>query len=102
MTSLLTLATPSITALALEPMGELAGTASSLLFFSGFAFGAVLAALFDRLVDDTVMPFVLGFALYSAIGLCCLWWAGGLQRTSWRSSGMNAGQARFHPLRSDN
>jgi len=76
-TSLLTLATPSITALALEPMGELAGTASSLLFFSGFAFGAVLAALFDRLVDDTVTPFVLGFALYSAIGLCCLWWAGG-------------------------
>jgi DHA1 family bicyclomycin/chloramphenicol resistance-like MFS transporter len=76
-TSLLTLATPSITALALEPMGALAGTASSLLFFSGFAFGAVLAALFDRLVDDTVTPFVVGFALYTSIGLTFLWWAGG-------------------------
>lgn len=76
-TSSLTLATPSITALALEPMGELAGTASSLLFFSGFAFGAVLAALFDRLVEDTVTPFVLGFALYGSIGFCFLWWAGG-------------------------
>jgi DHA1 family bicyclomycin/chloramphenicol resistance-like MFS transporter len=76
-TSLLTLATPSITALALEPMGALAGTASSLLFFSGFAFGAVLAALFDRLVDDTVTPFVVGFALYTSIGLMFMWWAGG-------------------------
>lgn len=75
-TGLLTLATPSITALALEPMGELAGTASSLLFFSGFAFGAVLAALFDRLVEDTVTPFVVGFALYTSIGLAWLWWAG--------------------------
>ena len=39
-TSSLTVTTPAITALALEPMGALAGTASSLLFFSGFAFGA--------------------------------------------------------------
>ncbi len=76
-TGLLTLATPSITALALEPMGALAGTASSLLFFSGFAFGAVLAAIFDRLVNDTVTPFVVGFALYTTIGLAFMWWAGG-------------------------
>jgi DHA1 family bicyclomycin/chloramphenicol resistance-like MFS transporter len=75
-TGLLTVATPAITALALEPMGELAGTASSLLFFSGFAFGAVLAAIFDALVETTVTPFVLGYALYSAIGFGFLMWAG--------------------------
>ncbi len=75
-TSSLTVATPAITALALEPMGKLAGTASSLLFFSGFAFGALLAALFDRLVQDTVTPFVLGYALYTTIGFSFLWWAG--------------------------
>lgn len=75
-TGLLTVATPAITALALEPMGELAGTASSLLFFSGFAFGAVLAAIFDALVETTVTPFVLGYALYTTIGFGFLVWAG--------------------------
>jgi DHA1 family bicyclomycin/chloramphenicol resistance-like MFS transporter len=101
-TSLLTLATPSITALALEPMGELAGTASSLLFFSGFAFGAVLAALFDRLVEDTVTPFVFGFALYTTIGFCFLWWAGGtsakrsaLSPTSYRQLGFLAEERSY-------
>ncbi len=76
-TGLLTVATPAVTALALEPMGELAGTASSLHFFSGFAFGATLAAIFDALVDTTITPFVLGFALYTAIGFGFLRWAGG-------------------------
>ena len=77
---MLTLATPSLTALALEPMGDLAGTASSLIFFTSFAFGAGLAALFDRLVDMTVTPFVVGFSLYTAIGLPLLWWAGSERR----------------------
>ena len=75
-TSSLTVTTPAITALALEPMGALAGTASSLLFFSGFAFGALLAAIFDRLVETTVTPFVVGIALYTTIGFAMLWWAG--------------------------
>jgi len=74
--SLTTLATPSMTAMALEPMGELAGAASSLLFFSTFAFGAGLAAIFNAMVDTTVTPFVVGFALYAAIAFCFLVWAG--------------------------
>lgn len=73
---LLTVATPALTALALEPMDELAGTASSLLYFTSFAFGAGLAAIFDALVETTVTPFVVGFALYTAIGFGFLWWAG--------------------------
>ncbi len=81
-TGLLTVATPAITALALEPMGELAGTASSLLFFSGFAFGAVLAAIFDALVETTVTPFVLGYALYATIGFGFLVWAGDGRRAT--------------------
>ena len=79
---MLTLATPALTALALEPMGELAGTASSVIFFMNFAFGAGLAALFDRLVEDTVTPFVLGFSLYTAIGLPLMWWAGSRHASS--------------------
>jgi len=75
-TMMITVASPPMVALALEPMGDLAGTASSLLFFSNFAFGALLAAIFDSMVETTVTPFVLGFALYTAIGFCFLWWAG--------------------------
>ena len=74
---LITVANPAIIALALEPMGELAGTASSLMFFSGFAAGAGLAALIDARVEETVTPFVVGFAIYMTIGFCCLVWAGG-------------------------
>jgi len=74
---LITLSSPAITALALEPMGELAGTASSLLFFTGFAFGASLAAAVSPFIDNTVTPFVVGFALYALLGFLCLWWAGG-------------------------
>lgn len=75
-TGLLTVATPAFTALALEPMGELAGTASSLMYFTSFAFGAGLAAIFDLQVGDTITPFMIGFALYTAIGLGFLAWAG--------------------------
>lgn len=78
---LLTVATPALTALALEPMGELAGTAASLLYFTSFAFGAALAAVFDARVETTVTPFVVGFAVYTAIGFGFLWWAGQVTST---------------------
>ena len=74
--SMITVASPALSALALEPMGELAGTASSLLYFSGFAFGAGLAAVFDAQIDNTVTPMVLGFAIYTSLGLISMWWAG--------------------------
>lgn len=73
---MLTLSTPAIMALALEPMGELAGTASSLLYFTAFAFGAALAAIFDAMVETTVTPFVVGFTLYGTIGFLFLLAAG--------------------------
>jgi len=73
----ITLATPVVYALALEPMGELAGTASSLMYFTGFALGAGLAAIFDAMIETTVTPFVVGFAVYTVVGFCFLLWAGG-------------------------
>lgn len=85
-TGSLTVATPPITAMALEPMGELAGTASSLHFFCGFAFGGALAAIFDSLVEATVTPFVIGFALYTTIGFALLTWAGRGARFSTESA----------------
>jgi DHA1 family bicyclomycin/chloramphenicol resistance-like MFS transporter len=80
--ALVTVATPAIQALALEPMGELAGTTSALMYFTGFAFGAGLAAIFDALIDQTVTPFVLGYALYITIGFGFLLVAGSPDRES--------------------
>lgn len=73
----ITLSTPPMYALALDPMGALAGTASALIFFSGFAAGSLLAAIFSALIEDTVTPFVLGFAVYGLIGFACQLWARG-------------------------
>ncbi len=74
-TSSNTIAAPSLYALALEPMGELAGTASSVFSFASFAGGAGLAAIFDIRVDTTVSPFVIGYALYTTVGLAAVLWA---------------------------
>ena len=73
--SFITLTTPPMYALALDPMGDLAGTVSALLYFTGFAAGSGLAALFDSRIDDSVTPFVAGFALYGATALVFQLWA---------------------------
>lgn len=78
--SFITLTSPPMVALALEPMGDLAGTVSSLLFFTGFAFGSLLAALVDVFIDDTVTPFVIGFSIYATVGFGFQIWAGDDQR----------------------
>ncbi|MEM7095281.1 MAG: MFS transporter [Actinomycetota bacterium] len=74
--SFITLTSPPMVALALDPMGDLAGTVSSLLFFTGFAFGSAMAAFVDVFIDDTVTPFVIGFSIYAAIGFAFQVWAG--------------------------
>lgn len=73
----LTVATPPMVAQALEPMGDLAGTVSSLMYFTGFAMGAGLAAIVDARIDATVTPFIVGMAIYAAIGYAFHLWAGG-------------------------
>jgi DHA1 family bicyclomycin/chloramphenicol resistance-like MFS transporter len=71
-----TLITPLCTALALEPMGELAGTASAVLGFVSLGGGAVLAAVIDAQIDGTVTPMVVGSLLFGVVGLVLLLWAG--------------------------
>ena len=66
---------PMCSALALEPMGEIAGTASALLGFVSLAGGALLAAIVDAMIEDTVTPMVLAYALYGLAALAVLRWA---------------------------
>ena len=56
-------------ALAMEPLGHVAGTASSVLGFMGTAGGGVIGALIGQAFDGTTTPLAAGFFTVSIVGL---------------------------------
>jgi len=68
---------PSGISLALEPMGAMAGTAASVLGFSTWMMGALLASFTDRAIAGSVMPIGVAYLTYTAIALACQLWARG-------------------------
>lgn len=75
-TTVMTLSNPSFSALALEPMGKMAGTVASIFYGAGFAGGAFLAAIFESQIRDSVTQFNLGFAIYVTLSTAAFWWSG--------------------------
>lgn len=59
---------PNLTAMALEPMGALAGTASSVIGAFQTGGGAILGGLVLGTFDGTTRPLIYGFALFSLLG----------------------------------
>lgn len=55
--------------LAMEPLGHVAGTASSVLGFMGTAGGGLIGALIGQAFDGTTTPLAFGFISVSVIGL---------------------------------
>ncbi|MCP8893569.1 multidrug effflux MFS transporter [Shinella daejeonensis] len=55
--------------LAMEPLGHVAGTASSVLGFMGTAGGAAIGGVIGQAYDGTSLPLVAGFFSVSVIGL---------------------------------
>ncbi len=55
--------------LAMEPLGHVAGTASSVLGFMSTVGGAAIGAVIGQAFDGTALPMVLGFCVVSFIGL---------------------------------
>ena len=55
--------------LAMEPLGHVAGTASSVLGFMGTAGGATIGAAIGQAFNGTALPLVAGFFTVSVIGL---------------------------------
>ena len=78
----ITTLTPMCSALALEPMGALAGTASAILGVMTMAGGALLAAVVDARIDTTVTPMSVAYFGYAIIAGGLLWWAGEPSRDS--------------------
>jgi len=55
--------------IAMEPLGAIAGTASSTLGFAQTVGGGVVGALIGQAYDGTVFPLAAGYALVSAVAL---------------------------------
>lgn len=62
----------NLTSIAMEPLGALAGTASSVQGFIQTMFGAVLGALIGQAFDGTVLPISLSFALLGLAAISCV------------------------------
>ena len=56
-------------------MGRLAGTASAILGFVTLAGGALLAQVFDSMIDRSVTPMAVGYVVYGSLALAALQWA---------------------------
>lgn len=55
--------------LAMEPLGHVAGTASSVLGFMGTVGGSLIGAMIGQAYDGTALPMVTGYFVVSLIGL---------------------------------
>jgi DHA1 family bicyclomycin/chloramphenicol resistance-like MFS transporter len=53
----------------MEPLGHVAGTASSVLGFMGTAGGGLIGALIGQAFDGTTTPLAFGFVSVAVIGL---------------------------------
>ena len=60
---------PNFNAIAMEPLGHLAGTGSSFIGFYSTAAGAVLGGIIGQAFDGTMQPFLIGYAVLSVISL---------------------------------
>ncbi|MEM8877597.1 MAG: multidrug effflux MFS transporter [Pseudomonadota bacterium] len=60
-------------ALAMEPHGAIAGTASSTLGFMTTTIGAICGGLIGASFNGTIVPFAAGFALLAALSLIVVW-----------------------------
>jgi DHA1 family bicyclomycin/chloramphenicol resistance-like MFS transporter len=71
---LMSFAMPNFNALALEPLGAIAGTASSFLGFYTTILGALCGFLIGQAFDGTVLPVGIGYASLGVLALLVVAW----------------------------
>ena len=71
---------PNLSAIAMAPLGRVAGTASAIIGTVQIAGGALLGAVLDRAFDGTVRPMALGFLGFGIIALALVLWSEGAAR----------------------
>ncbi len=65
---------PNFNSLAMEPMGHIAGTASSVIGVITFTGGALLGGLVGNAFDGTLIPLAIAFAGFAWAGLAIVLW----------------------------
>lgn len=73
-TSLFGFTNANSAAVALEPLGHVAGTASSLIATFGATGGAVFGGMIARAYDGTVLPMAIGYVILASISLLAAFW----------------------------
>jgi len=68
---------PNLNAIAMAPVGHVAGTASAIIGTVQIACGALLGSMLDRAFDGTVRPIALGFFGFGVVALILVYWSGG-------------------------
>jgi DHA1 family bicyclomycin/chloramphenicol resistance-like MFS transporter len=63
---------PNFNAMAMEPVGHIAGTASSFIGFFTTTSGAFFGFLVGQSFDGTVRPLTIGFTLLGASAMTCV------------------------------
>lgn len=71
---LISFAMPNFNALALQPLGAIAGTASSFLGFYTTILGALCGFLIGQAFDGTTLPIAVGYAGLGALALIVVAW----------------------------
>lgn len=71
---LFSLTLPNFNALSMEPLGSVAGTASSLIGFYTTLLGALLGLAVGQSFDGTVTPLGVGFVVYAALAVLAVLW----------------------------
>ena len=62
----------NFSAIVMEPMGSMAGTASSVFGFATMTCGAILGGLSARLYDGTPAPVVAAFSVYGFVAIAAV------------------------------
>ncbi len=66
------LVSANFNALAMEPLGDVAGTASSVLGFAQTVIGATLGAMIGQAFDGTTTPVAIGYSVLGVLAFCCV------------------------------
>ncbi|KQY14494.1 multidrug effflux MFS transporter [Rhizobium sp. Root482] len=65
----------NFTAISLEPMGHLAGTATAVTGFVSTTGGALIGGAVGQMFNGTVQPLFAGFAVFGAVTIAAVLWA---------------------------
>jgi DHA1 family bicyclomycin/chloramphenicol resistance-like MFS transporter len=67
----------NLNALAMQPLGHIAGTGAAIVGATSMLISLVLGTWIGQSYNGTVLPLVIGFAALSACAMLVSWWAEG-------------------------